>query len=102
MVRRSPMRPVEQTTTSPRRDARAASPTCSAVRVRVREALGPGAHVRAAGVEHDGVARRRRATACRDHTTGAATTRLRGEDARRPRGRAVVDDEGDVAACRTT
>ena len=36
------------------------------------------------------------ASTCRDHRTGAACTRLVGEDAGGGEMRAVVDDEGDV------
>ena len=64
-----------------RRDVRAPIADPLGGRVGVLEARRAGARVGAAGVEDDGVAPGRRARPAAVQSTGAALTRLRGEDA---------------------
>ena len=93
---RSPIRPVEQTTTSPdEQPSRAAM--CSAVRCVSAKPSGPGAGVGAAGVEHDGVR-----PVVGEHLAApghrGGLDAVAGEHGRRVVVRAVVDDQRDVRA----
>ena len=72
---RSPIRPVEQTATSPAPMPERGGDVLGGA-VRVGEAGGPGAGVGAAGVEHDRATAGRRRRTCRVQSTGAALTRL--------------------------
>ena len=98
MGSRSPIRPVEQTTTSPAEISRAA-PTFSAVRCTSRKPSGP-VHTLAPPELSTTALTTPSETAWRDQTTGAPTTRLVVNTAAAACGRAVVDDEREVRAAR--
>ena len=93
---RSPISPVEQTATSPRRDAERHAPTRSAVAWVSWKPAGPVQALAPPELRTTASTRPSAHAPAAVQSTGAALTRLRGEDAGGGLRRPVVDDERDV------